>query len=54
MEIRFVHEHDTLNKSRYSEINPGHVLRSLYLDTLALRQEFGGVPRFLVITVEKP
>jgi hypothetical protein len=53
MRITFIHEHDTQRKSRYSELMPGEILRTLYLPTDALRQEFGSIPRRITLTIEE-
>ena len=51
MRVTFIHEHDTQRKSRYSELMPGEILRTLYLPTDALRQEFGRIPKRLTVTI---
>jgi hypothetical protein len=52
IQLTFIHEHETRRMSRYSETLPGDVVRSLYLDTNSLRQEFGIIPGTLIITIE--
>lgn len=52
IKVTFIHEHETRNKSRYSEVMPGDVMRTLYLETDFLRQVFGAIPDKVVVTIE--
>jgi hypothetical protein len=52
IKVTFIHENETRNKSRYSELTPGDVMKTLYLETNSLRQEFGTIPGRIFVTIE--